>query len=93
MQLEGLRNRLNSTYDGFVKKYGHITSLVNKQAMSEDPDYPLLQSLERDYDKGISKETAKKHGVEPREPNAQKAAIFSRRVMSPRQQSSANCKA
>jgi N12 class adenine-specific DNA methylase/predicted RNA methylase len=86
MQLEGLRNRLNSTYDGFVKKYGHITSLVNKQAMSEDPDYPLLQSLERDYDKGISKETAKKHGVEPREPNAQKAAIFSRRVMSPRQE-------
>jgi N12 class adenine-specific DNA methylase/predicted RNA methylase len=86
MQLERMRNRLNTTYDGFVKKHGHITALVNKQAMSEDPDYPLLQSLERDYDKGISKETAKKHNVEPREPNAQKAAIFSRRVMSPRQE-------
>lgn len=86
MQLERMRNRLNVTYDGFVKKHGHITSLVNKHAMSEDPDYPLLQSLERDYDKGISKETAKKHGVEPRDPSAQKAAIFTRRVMSPRQE-------
>lgn len=86
LQLERLRNGLNATYDGFVKKYGHITSLVNKQAMSEDPDYPLLQSLERDYDKGISKDTAKKHGVEPREPSAQKAAIFFQRVMSPRQE-------
>lgn len=86
MQLERMRNALNRTYDGFVKKHGHISSLVNKQAMGEDPDFPLLQSLERDYDKGISKETAKKHGVEPREASAQKAAIFSRRVMSPRQE-------
>lgn len=86
LYLDRLRNGLNATYDGFVKKNGHITSLVNKQAMSEDPDYPLLQSLERDYDKGISKETAKKHGVEPREPGAQKAAIFFQRVMSPRQE-------
>lgn len=84
--VEQLRKRLNSAYDGFVKRNGHISSLVNKQAMGEDPDYPLLQSLERDYDKGISKETAKKHGVEPREPSVQKAAIFSRRVMSPRRE-------
>jgi len=84
--LDQLRAKLNKTYDAFVKKNGHITALVNKQAMGEDPDYPLLQSLERDFDKGISKETARKHSVEPREPSAQKAAIFTRRVMSPRQE-------
>lgn len=86
IHLEKLRTRLNTTYDAFVKRNGHISALVNKQAMGEDPDFPLLQSLEHDYDKGISKETARKHGVEPREPNAKKAAIFSRRVMSPREE-------
>ncbi|KAA0178843.1 helicase [Cupriavidus gilardii] len=85
-QLEALRADLNLRYDRFVKRYGHISSLVNKQAMGEDPDYPLLQSLERDYDKGVSKDLAKKHGVEPREPSATKAAIFSKRVMSPRRE-------
>nr|WP_318290171.1 DEAD/DEAH box helicase family protein [Paraburkholderia sp. BL8N3] len=81
-----LRGKLNVVYDAFVKRNGHVNSLVNRQAMSEDPDYPLLQSLERDYDKGISKEVAKKNGVEPRDPSAQKAAIFNTRVMSPRRE-------
>ena len=54
--------------------------------MSEDPEYPLLHAIESDYDKGISPETAKKHGVEPRAPSANKAAIFFKRVMSPRKE-------
>ncbi|MGY8527593.1 KfrB domain-containing protein [Paracidovorax citrulli] len=82
-QLDSMRAELNRYYDKFVKRYGHISALVNKQAMGEDPDYPLLQSLERDYDKGVSKDLAKKHGVEPLEASATKAAIFSKRVMSP----------
>lgn len=82
-ELARRRSDLNMVYDRFVKKHGHISALPNRQAMSEDPEYPLLHALERDYDKGISKETAKKHGVEPREPSAAKATIFSKRVMSP----------
>lgn len=82
-QLQALRRDLNRAYDRFVKQHGHISSLVNKQAMGDDPEYPLLHALERDYDKGISKETARKHGVEPREASAVKAAIFTKRVMAP----------
>jgi N12 class adenine-specific DNA methylase/predicted RNA methylase len=86
LHLQGLRNRLSVAYDTFVKREGYLSSRVNKQAMGEDPDYPLLQSLEHDYDKGISKEAAKKHGVTARPASAKKAAIFSRRVMAPRQE-------
>lgn len=82
-RLDALRRDLNRTYDAFTKRHGHLSSLPNKQAMGDDPDYPLLHSLERDYDKGISKETAKKNGVEPRAPSAAKAAIFSKRVIAP----------
>ncbi|MGH7215664.1 MAG: DEAD/DEAH box helicase family protein, partial [Nitrospiraceae bacterium] len=81
--LQTLRRDLNRVYDRFVKQHGHVSSLVNKQAMGDDPEYPLLHALERDYDKGISKETARKHGVEPREASAVKAAIFTKRVMAP----------
>ncbi|CAJ0807661.1 hypothetical protein R77560_04607 [Ralstonia thomasii] len=83
-QLHALRRDLNRVYDRFVKQHGFISSLVNKQAMGDDPEYPLLHALERDYDKGISKDSAAKNGVEPREPTAQKAAIFTKRVMAPR---------
>lgn len=82
-ELDTLRTRLNVVYDKFVKQYGFISSQVNKLAMSDDPEYPLLHALERDYDRGVSKDVAKKNGVEPREPSANKAAIFTKRVMSP----------
>lgn len=82
-ELDLHRSALNATYDRFVNKSGFISSLVMKQAMGDDPEFPLLLALERDYDKGISKEQAKKHGVEARNPSASKAAIFSKRVMSP----------
>lgn len=78
-----MRDKLNKVYDQFVKQNGYITSLVNKQAMRDDPDYPLLLSLERDYDKGISAEIAKRDGVPPRAASAKKASIFSKRVMLP----------
>lgn len=78
-----LRAKLNSVYDQFVKRSGYISALPNKQAFSDDPDYPLLHSLERDYDKGISAEIAKRDGIAQREPSAKKAAIFSKRVMTP----------
>ncbi len=77
------RETLNQNYDKFVRRFGYACAQPNRLAMAEDPEYPLLQALETDYDKGISPETAKKHGVDPRAPSAKKAAIFSRRVMTP----------
>lgn len=80
------RAALNRVYDQFVKKHGHVSAQANRLAMHEDPEYPLIHALESDYDRGVSNELAKRHGVEPRQPSAKKAAIFSRRVMSPRRQ-------
>jgi len=82
-EVTALRAKLNRDYDSFVKQNGYISALPNKQAMGDDPDYPLLHSLERDYDKGISKEIAQRDGVAARAPTAKKAAIFSKRVISP----------
>ncbi|MFX1768009.1 DEAD/DEAH box helicase family protein [Paraburkholderia sp. A1RI-2L] len=82
-EIESRRTKLNRVYDGFVKQHGFISSQTNKQAFVEDPEYALLHSLERDYDRGISKEVARKNNVEPREPSAKKAEIFSQRVMTP----------
>ncbi|WP_240202923.1 DEAD/DEAH box helicase family protein [Burkholderia sp. LMG 13014] len=82
--LERHRAHLNRVYDRFVKQYGFISAQANRQAFADDPEYPLLHSLERDYDRGISKDVARATGVEPREPSAKKAAIFTQRVISAR---------
>lgn len=84
--LHAKRATLNKVYDDFVRKHGHISAQANRLAMSEDPEYPLLHALESDYDKGISADVAKKHGVDPSPASADKAAIFTRRVMSPRKE-------
>ena len=48
-----LRQKLNSQYDAFVKKYGHLNSQTNRGLMRSDPEHSLLESLELDYDKGL----------------------------------------
>ena len=78
-----LRQRLNSQYDAFVRKYGHLNSQTNRGLMRSDPEHSLLESLELDYDKGLSPETARKHGGEARPASAKKAAIFRQRVLRP----------
>ena len=78
-----LRQKLNSQYDAFVKKYGHLNSQTNRGLMRSDPEHSLLESLELDYDKGLSPETARKHGGEARPASAKKAAIFRQRVLRP----------
>ena len=83
-QLARLRNGLNREYDSFVQKYGYLNSPGNRQAMRDDPQWPLISSLEQEYDPGVSPETAKKTGLEARAPFAEKAAIFSQRVLGPR---------
>ncbi|EGB99687.2 helicase [Pseudomonas putida] len=84
--LETLRGRLNGLYDKYVRRFGHLSSQANRLAMGEDPEYPLLNALESNYDRGVSADMARKHGVPARNPTADKAAIFSRRVMSPREE-------
>ena len=80
-----LRQRLNSQYDAFVRKYGHLNSQTNRGLMRSDPEHSLLESLELDYDKGLSPDTARKHGGTARPASAKKAAIFRQRVLKPAQ--------
>ena len=85
-ELQALRTRLNRTYDAFLERNGHISSQANRLALGEDPEFPLIHALESEYDKGISAETARRHGVEPRAPSARKADIFTQRVIAPERQ-------
>ena len=50
----------------------------------DDPDYPLLASLENNYKSGLGKAAAKKMGVKPVKSSAEKSAIFTRRVVAAR---------
>lgn len=84
--VEQHRASLNALYDRFVARLGHLSSQANRLSMSDDPEYPLLFALETDYDKGISSDTAAKAGVSAKQPSAGKAAIMSRRVLSPRRE-------
>ncbi|MCR6496240.1 hypothetical protein LJB71_08425 [Thermomonas sp. S9] len=81
--IEAKRKELNRVYDAFVKANGRISRDVNKRALRDDPDFPLLLSLERDYDKGVTRDAAKKAGVEPRAESAKKADIFTKRTNYP----------
>lgn len=84
-RMTALRGCLNSQYDAFVKKYGHLNAQTNRGLMRDDPEHSLLESLEADYDKGLSPETARKHGGTARPASAKKAAIFRQRVLKPAQ--------
>lgn len=84
-RMSSLRARLNRQYDAFVRRYGHLNSQTNRGLMRSDPEHSLLESLELDYDKGLSPETARKHGGAARPASAKKAAIFRQRVLNPAQ--------
>lgn len=84
-RMTSLRAQLNSQYDAFVRRYGHLNSQTNRALMRDDPEHSLLESLEADYDKGISPETAKRQNREARPASAKKAAIFRQRVLKPAQ--------
>ncbi len=82
-QIENLRNRLNSLYDGFVKSHGPVNSDANKRLFRDDPTWPQISALEQSFDKGLSAAMAKKTGEKARAATAEKAAIFSRRTQQP----------
>jgi|LSQX01.3.fsa_nt_gb N12 class adenine-specific DNA methylase len=66
--VQKLQKELNELYDKFVKKYGYLNSRTNKALFSEDPESPLLLSLEI-----IDEETETAH----------KAEIFQERTVRP----------
>lgn len=83
VKMDEERRELNILYDRHVKNYDFISSRSNKSVLKTDPSYPLLQSLEVEYDKGVTKVMAQKEGTSPRKPSARKAAIFTKRVNRP----------
>ncbi|MEG2418631.1 MAG: DEAD/DEAH box helicase family protein, partial [Eubacterium sp.] len=79
------QNKLNTVYDVYVKKYGHLTERGNRMAFSEDGSYPLLCSLEILDDEGrfvrkadmFSKRTIKVHTTITHVDTAQEALAVS----------------
>ncbi|MDU7589605.1 MAG: hypothetical protein E7K47_19870, partial [Acidovorax sp.] len=82
-QIEGNRAKLNSAYDAFLKSFGHINNQTNRAIFIDDTESQLVQALEFDYDKGVSKATAEREDIDQRDPSATKADIFTRRVAFP----------
>ena len=83
--IEANRAEMNKQYDAFLAKFGHLNNQTNRRIFLDDTESQLLQALEFDYDKGISKTTAEKEGIEERDPSATKADILKRRVAFPPQ--------
>jgi N12 class adenine-specific DNA methylase/adenine-specific DNA methylase len=84
-EIEDNRRLLNTLYDAFLKKHGHLNSQTNRRLFMDDTEAQLVQALEFDFDKGVSKATAEKEGIDARDPSATKADIFKRRVAFPPQ--------
>ncbi|YP_010115338.1 DarB-like antirestriction [Sinorhizobium phage PBC5] len=82
-QIENLRARLNTLYDGFTKKHGPINADANKRLFRDDPTWPQISALEQNYDKGISATVAQRTGEKVKPASAEKAAIFSKRTQQP----------
>lgn len=81
--IESARKTLNDLYDTFIKKNGFILGEANKRLFREDPTWPQLSALEEGYDKGVSRDLAKKTGEDARPASARKAAIFTKRTQHP----------
>lgn len=79
--MEELRSKLNEQYDRYVKEFGYINQRTTVQLFGDDPDFPLLASLEHGFDPGIGAAAAKSQGVKAVPASAKKAPIFSRRVI------------
>jgi N12 class adenine-specific DNA methylase len=77
-----LRRQLNKQYDAYIAKNGYISDTATGRVYKDDPDYPLLLSLEHDYTPGMSPAVAKKNGVKPFAATAKKGPIFTKRGIS-----------
>jgi len=79
-----LRKTLNAQYDAYVKEHARINDASTFRVFDDDPDFPLLLSLEHNYEPGIGPSAAKRLGVKPKVSTAKKAPIFERRVVESR---------
>lgn len=52
-EVERLQHKLNAIYDSFYDKYGLMHSRYNRNILGFDGAYPLVASLEQDYDKNV----------------------------------------
>ena len=84
--METLRKSLNQQYDTFVKEHGLINSRATVQAFGDDPDFPLVASLEHNYDAGIGAAAAKAQGIKSVAAKASKSPIFTERVIQSHQE-------
>ena len=84
--MENLRKELNQQYDAFVKEHGLINGRATVQAFGDDPDFPLIASLEHNYDAGIGAAAAKAQGIKPVAAKAKKSPIFTERVIQSHQE-------
>lgn len=82
-EIEENRADLSSAYQQFVKEFGPVNRDTNARAFNVDPDSPLLSALELSYDKGVTKDRAKKTGEAVRAESAVPAPILSKRVIVP----------
>ncbi len=78
------RAELNRVYDKFAKDFGYLSNPRNATLYRGiDIESNKITALEKQYDKGIGREAAKKNGVEARKPSAIKADIFNTRTIRP----------
>jgi N12 class adenine-specific DNA methylase len=82
-EIESLRLTLNKRYDSYVKILGFVSQGANHRVYKNDPHYPNLMALEVDFQESISKPVAIKKQIKPRMASANKAPIFTERVISP----------
>ncbi|MBU2751159.1 hypothetical protein HER14_09490, partial [Acidithiobacillus thiooxidans] len=78
-EMTTLRQRLKQEYHRFVKKFGHLNYAENERIMRFDPFWAPLSSLEIEYDKGVSRDMARRYGIPRRKPDAVLSEIFVKR--------------
>ena len=84
--MEALRKTLNDQYDAYTKAHGLINDAPTARLFDDDPDFPLLASLEHGYTPGMGLAAARRQGIKPYKSTAKKAPIFSQRVVDARKQ-------
>ena len=83
--MKALRATLNEQYDTYRDTHGLINDPSTLRVFDDDPDFPLLASLEHGYTPGIGLAAAKTMGIKPVKSTAKKGPIFTQRVVAARQ--------
>lgn len=82
--MKKLRGALNEQYDAYRDTHGLINDPSTLRVFDDDPDFPLLASLEHGYTPGIGPVAARRMGIKPTKSTARKGPIFTQRVVAAR---------